>query len=387
MRRIWVGTVVAGIALAMAAPALLVFVAGHGTTERAAAAGPVYRLSRGLGNGGDADIQNNAIHLADALKGGSNWAGTTIEAWYTATLKNLTDPKLGVPADFAGAKAGDVSIFYYSGHGTSRNDSDPKDEADSGDAIKTGCTKLPCDEGIAPTGPFVYDDDLPPVFANVAGTKILIFDACYSGGIADAVADLQPGKDLIVLTSAGTNQTSASFAAWGTGKDRHAHDYFSGYLIEGLANDGTGNARADSSNPKDGVVTLGEWFTYARDNTDLLSRNPTITGPGGPFTPLKFPKAGGEDIHIIEYTPGKLATEHVRADPNGNYGGGKRTARCEDAVGGIAGPVTLTGDAPANSSGGSGPSAGAVGAIAGGAAAAMVLAVAGGWYARRRWVR
>ncbi len=58
-----------------------------------------------------------------------------------------------------------------------------------------------------------------------------------------------------------------------------------------------------------------------------------------------------------------------------------------DRVGGIAEPVALSG-ASTSASGGSGPSAGAVGAIAGGAAAAaVVLAGAGGWYVRRRWLR
>ena len=57
------------------------------------------------------------------------------------------------------------------------------------------------------------------------------------------------------------------------------------------------------------------------------------------------------------------------------------------AVGGIAEPVTLSGNAPSESAGGSGPSADAIAAIAGGAAAVVAAGVAGGWYARRRWLR
>jgi len=57
------------------------------------------------------------------------------------------------------------------------------------------------------------------------------------------------------------------------------------------------------------------------------------------------------------------------------------------AVGGIAEPVTLNADASAGSAGGSGSPEVPYAALAGTVAAAAALAIAGGWYARRRLLR
>jgi len=101
-----------------------------------------------------------ALHDADAAR--------------AAILAALTDM-------VASARAGDIVVFQYAGHGTQVDDLDADETDDSYD--EAFC---PVD---FPTGRFVIDDDVRGVFSNVrAGVNVTSFiDCCHSGSITRAM--------------------------------------------------------------------------------------------------------------------------------------------------------------------------------------------------------
>lgn len=166
--------------------------------------------------------------------------------------------KSSITSVLGGADANDVSIFYYSGHGTSY-----------GDLCGVGST-------------YVSVDELREWLDTVPGTKIVLLDCCYSGMHIDKDAsgsafnravvnafswrskDNLATDGYIVMTACNKKQTSASLGVrldddsviW-FGAFTHALCYGSGYeLIEGV----TCTAWADASGNNDGKITLGEAY-------------------------------------------------------------------------------------------------------------------------------
>jgi hypothetical protein len=113
---------------------------------------------------------------------------------------------------------------------------------------------------------------------------------------------------------------------------------------------------ASATTDDNGIVLVAKIFAKERDKAELRQASAKIDR---------------KDPLEIEAVIAEVAVEEGDA--------------CLPPVGGIAEPVTLSGEAQAHAAGGgSGPSADAIAAVAGGAAAVVA---AGGWYARRRWLR
>ncbi len=221
----------------------------------------------------------------------------------------------------------DIFVFVYSGHGRKGRADLAGDELGAvgpeidqpavhrGVPLDVGPTRCPpaaligqlppeqlatyqCDEYIAVTpdrGQDIRDDELAPLFAQLPGTKVLIFNSCFSGGLAaDRPQDLL-GTDApaqrggtIVLMACGTNEYSYgsnySFAHNGsqTGPEKF-HSLFIGALLAGLEQDlqnpnpGRANlARADSN--ANGQVTVEEWFVFAEAQTTQAMLEMTQSG-------------------------------------------------------------------------------------------------------------
>ena len=95
-----------------------------------------------------------------------------------ATRTNILE---GITSTFSQAGNGDVSYFYYSGHGL----------------IKDGkSTIIPYDAKINDDSNGITVDELAAALGSIPGTKVVIMDTCYSGGFI--------GKDFNPLGIAGS---------------------------------------------------------------------------------------------------------------------------------------------------------------------------------------
>jgi len=191
-----------------------------------------------------------------------------------ATARNRTASSIrsAIGSTFAGAQPGDVSLFYYSGHGNA-----------DGSLVGTDNT-------------FLSVASLRNALQQIPGKKIVILDCCYSGTVinrsADAQAEPSPSafnsavisafaaasrsatnledEGYIVLTACRKDQTSASLAdATGSyfGVFTYGLCYGSGYdewkrvSLSSLPADVNG----------DGAITLGEAHNRIRERVSYLS--------------------------------------------------------------------------------------------------------------------
>ena len=212
---------------------------------------------------------------------------------YIVTKKNdLTASSIlsSITSTFSGATENDVSMFYYSGHGAS----------DTGDLIGTDA------RGISPT-------QLRNQLDTIPGTKIVIIDACFSGNFvgknaraassehSDFVVNFMAGfagglrsnlaaAGYYVITAASSTQTSAE----GTITDGSASGrvgFFTYGLTKGCGFDNVKKAvcpkHADANS--DGVLTLNEVYTYARDVASSLNSTQTAqVSPSNSSYPLFY---------------------------------------------------------------------------------------------------
>lgn len=185
----------------------------------------------------------------------------------TAMLNlNSSDIKSNIKAAFADACICDVSLFYFSGHGTT-----------SGALVGTGNSILSVSE-------------LRSLLDTIPGTKIIIIDACYSGHM---IGKSTSGTDTAAFTSAFVSGFS-SF-----GKDNLAENgyivmtsctsqQYSQTLFDGKTSFGAftygicygsgydewyqrplGNLPADKDG--NGAITLGEAYSMANERVDWLA--------------------------------------------------------------------------------------------------------------------
>lgn len=267
-------------------------------------------------------MKEGAEHLKEVLAKGTNWLAANI------TVKQAPNTGAALKADVAAAcganVAGDVCLFAYMGHGAKVDDADA-DDANTGDEIKPLCTRLPCDEAMHPMSrvrprKFILDDELPSVFTGIQGNLILVFDNCFSGGLAgpnEGTKDLIKAttQPMIVLQSCGTNQRSAAAGVWpntlGPGGGTHWHGFFSGGLVEGLADSKVGPGPANADKAPLGTLTVTEWYDYAAgvvaDYRALHRQDPEIESGGGldPATTA-----------VLQYTNGQTdLSDHAKHIP------------------------------------------------------------------------
>lgn len=196
----------------------------------------------------------------------------------TAMNQSASGIRSAIASTFSGAKPGDVSLFYYSGHGNA-----------DGSLVGVGDTLLS-----------VYS--LRTALQDVPGTKIVILDCCYSGTVINRSADATENspspsafnsaiisafasasrsasrsaenledEGYIVLTSCRKDQTSATLVDDITGTTfgvfTYGLCYGSGY--DEWKKVSLGSLPADTNG--DRAITLGEAYTRIRERVSYMN--------------------------------------------------------------------------------------------------------------------
>jgi len=167
-----------------------VFVGKDGTVYRALLIGNTYPDTDNYLPGPDNDV-----------RGMKKMLGRQVKTRYDVTIReNVTGSQMesAIYDAFENADANDVSLFYYSGHGSS-----------DGSLVGIG-------------GSYVSVDDLRSYLDKIPGTKIVLLDSCYSGahinrsaysrsaGAEEAVtkADLDEFNDAVISAFSAPGKTS-----------------------------------------------------------------------------------------------------------------------------------------------------------------------------------
>ena len=198
---------------------------------------------------------------------------TGIEYEVTAlTDRTAAQMKSDILSAFADADENDISLFYYSGHGTK-----------SGSLVGNDIS-------------FISPTALRSVLDEIPGRKIVILDSCYSGAVIgksalllDSAEDEDPcdafndaflsaftdagskakslvGSDYYVITASSKDEQS-----WTSSKNGKSFGRFTYYLEKGCGWDTCTNAAAAEmygDSDGDGLMTFSEVYTYAADNVN-----------------------------------------------------------------------------------------------------------------------
>ena len=143
-------------------------------------------------------------------------------------------------------RPGDTAVFFYSGHGGSDtydwNGDEPLfDYDDERIGLQHRDTGLTDDELTDCLWPL--DDRVP---------LVVVLDTCHAGGFADGQSDLLRLPNVYCLLSC---------ESWEDSLGGYPYSEFTTHLINGISTDRPADGDAD------GVVTLDEWFGFARRHT------------------------------------------------------------------------------------------------------------------------
>jgi len=170
-------------------------------------------------------------------------------------------------------RPGDMAMFFYSGHGVSDtydwNDDEPlfdyDDERIGLQGSHTGLTDDELTECL-----WGLDDRVPVV---------IILDTCHAGGFVDGHTDLIRLPNAYCLLSCRAHEGS---------RGGYPYSEFTTHLIDGISGgrpaDGDGN----------GIVTLDEWFLFARRGTRGQ-------------TPVKYDSGGLGGLPVVAPEPATMA--------------------------------------------------------------------------------
>jgi hypothetical protein len=261
--------------------------------------GTIYGLFVGISQYADPSIPDLSVSHRDAI----NLAGRLVGfsgSWDPGRMITLTNGAAtkgaikGALQDLLGrAGSSDTVLFFYSGHGFSGGDTGKADEWDNADEYISPTDSINAPGNYAND---ISDDELESWLSSFGGRKVVIIDACFSGGFipgqgggpaVQAKSYLKGGvipkasqrvpmrsyfQDLtggstVVMTAAREDQLSWESGALG-------HSIFTWYLIEGLGGPADGNAN--------GNYSALELFTYAVDRTSAIAplpQNPVLRGP------------------------------------------------------------------------------------------------------------
>jgi hypothetical protein len=263
-----------------------------------AGSGAIYGLFVGVSQYADPSIPDLNVSHLDAIDMAGRLAAFT-GSWdpgRMTVLVNGSASKGAIKAaldDLMGrAGSSDTVLFFYSGHGITGPDAGSADEWDGLDEYIS-----PTDSSSAGYGNDISDDELASWLGSFGGRKVVIIDACFSGGFipgqgggpamqaksyakqgAAAKAAARPtlpgshfqdisGGSTVIMTAAREDQLSWESGALG-------HSIFTWYLYEGLGGpaDGSGN----------GSYSALELFNYAVDRTAAIAplpQNAVLRGP------------------------------------------------------------------------------------------------------------
>lgn len=195
--------------------------------------------------------ENNVTHMAEALSGG----GMNLEVLITRKNDVSTPQELEelILAAFGESREGDVNYFYISTHGVWAQGQPNGDMA------------LLLSDGERENA--LTANMLRAMFDQVAGTKVLILDACHAGavigkGVHAPFDNVFQGSDYKVICSSGGAEQSWFWSSAETDEAMVGAGYFSGAVVSGISV--KGGYGADDN--RDGVITLTELRRYLRDN-------------------------------------------------------------------------------------------------------------------------
>ena len=186
---------------------------------------------------------------------------------------------LAVLQKLRAAQPEDAVIIYYAGHGTAQQQRFyliPYDLGYTGERTRLDATGL---QTILAHS--ISDEELQQALEGVdAGQLLLVIDACNSGQALEAeekrrgpmnskgLAQLAYEKGMYILTAAQGYQAALEAAQLGHG-----------YLTYALVEEGLKSSAADNE-PKDGVVTVREWFDYATERVPQMQQEKMEQGRG-----------------------------------------------------------------------------------------------------------
>lgn len=223
--------------------------------------------------------QSNLTRLHQALSADTR-TYQTIHTYYEE-IGHITALENAVQSTFSQADENDVSLLYFSTHGT----------------YQDGMAGLYLCDGSEEN--ILSPNTLAAFLLTIPGKKILILDACNSGAFIGRGMDTLSashaftGPDVYVITSAGGCE-----ASWQWQSDEQAAlsggSYFADVLIKGL----TDTHAADHN--QDHIITVSEAFTY-------LSTNYAAS------TPQMYPLDCG-DFPLYHYPETEIPTSVILSD-------------------------------------------------------------------------
>lgn len=192
---------------------------------------------------------NNVTQMASALADGTMAFATLMTC---PDGVSSTGELAGKILDaFSDADADDVSLFYLSTHGVWEDGQ--------------GGMRLLLSDGQRESA--VTPWQLRTMFDQIAGTKVLMIDACHAGamvgkGVNETLENTFRGEDYIVLCSSGGEEKSWFWSGDIDGERLAGAGYFSGTLIRAISS--RGGYGADDN--RDGAITLTELKRYLLAN-------------------------------------------------------------------------------------------------------------------------
>ena len=194
---------------------------------------------------------NNVTQMAEALSGG----GMNLETLITRRndVASVQELESLIQAAFSQADEDDVSYFYISTHGLWEQ------------GQPNGEMTLVLSDGRRENG--VTAEMLRGMFDQIAGTKVLLIDACHAGamigkGVHAPFNNVFQGSEYKVICSSGGAEESWFWSGMEEGEAMVGAGYFSGAVVRGLSI--KGNYGADTN--RDGRITLTELKRYLYDN-------------------------------------------------------------------------------------------------------------------------
>jgi hypothetical protein len=206
---------------------------GSTPVRPAGSGGRIFGVFVGLGDypGEDDDLPytaEDASLLQAAFVRGAGMAGgdSIVLTDAMATLQGVRD---AIAAHGAQAGPEDTFVFFYSGHGSRKKRADaPMSDPDG------------MDETLMLYDGHLYDDEFASLMDGVlAGTSLLILDACFAGGFSKDVIS-KPGRmGMFSSEEDVTSGVAAKFRAGG-----YLARFVSDAIGDGLADDGDGGLTA-----------------------------------------------------------------------------------------------------------------------------------------------
>ena len=143
---------------------------------------------------------------------------------------------------FSHAQKGDMVVLYFSGHGYPGG-------------------LCPDDMGRKMENALSYEDVYAAFRRSKATRKVILADACMSGGLRNGKSQSKPSgqsSDVLLFLSSRTTETSIESA-------RMKNGFFTAYLERGL--------RGGADSNKDRVITAKEIFSFVSDGVKNISHN------------------------------------------------------------------------------------------------------------------